>query len=177
MMRSVPLPSRSPALRALPRVLALCAVPLAMAVPAGAQALAPAEAAAPRYSFAPVDGGALKLDRETGRVSLCAKGSSGFTCEAVPDSRDAYEAEIARLQGEIDALRRAARQGRPLPPLPPQAQVPPQGQLPPVPPPGATPPVPDMSDIDRALSYAEQVYRRLKAFVDDLRAGNGQERL
>lgn len=89
-------PRFAPPRFALP-ALALCPLLLAVAGPAAAQGPVPAETTAPRFSFAPVDGGALKLDRETGRVSLCAKGPTGFACEAVPDTRDAYEAEIARL--------------------------------------------------------------------------------
>lgn len=139
------------------------------AVPAAAQ-MAPAEVAAataaPRYAFAPVEGGALKLDRETGRVSLCAKRDTGFTCEAVPDSRDAYEAEIARLQRENEALRAAVAKISPPGPVPPA----------PLPPPGVAP-EPDMSELDRALDYAERFYRRLKGFIDDLRSSNQGERL
>lgn len=132
-----------------------------LAAPAFAQAPAPppGETAAPRFSFAPVEGGALKLDRETGRVSLCAKRGTGFTCEAVPDSRDAYETEIARLQAENEALRRSAQ----LPPIPP---------LPPTPGPNA-----DTSDMDRALDYAERFYKRLRGLIDEFRAPNGQEKL
>ena len=110
-----------------------------------------------------MEGGALKLDRETGRVSLCAKRGTGFTCEAVPDTRDAYEAEIARLQAENDTLRRSA-QLPPIPPLPPS--------------PGAGPNAsPDTSDIDQALAYAERFYRRLRGLIDEFRSPNGQERL
>lgn len=134
--------------------LGLCAA--AMVVPAAAQAPVPAETTAPRFSFAPVEGGALKLDRETGRVSLCAKGPTGFACTAVPDTRDAYEAEIARLKAENNALRAGA-----------QAKAP-------APPPG-TPP--DMSDLDRAFSYMEHFYRRLRSMIEEYRAPDGQERL
>ncbi len=121
----------------------------------------PGDTPAPRFSFAPVEGGALKLDRETGRVSLCAKRGTAFTCEAVPDSRDAYEAEIARLQAENENLRRSAQ----LPPIPP---------LPPSPGPNAGP---DTTDMDRAFAYAERFYRRLRGMIDEFRAPNGQEKL
>ncbi len=145
--------------------LSLAAVFAAALVAAPAFAQVPAspagETAAPRCSFAPVEGGALKLDRETGRVSLCAKRGTGFTCEAVPDSRDAYEAEIARLQAENETLRRSAQ----LPPIPP---------LPPTPGPNASP---DTSDMDRALDYAERFYKRLRSLIDEFRAPNGQEKL
>jgi len=106
----------------------------------------------PRFAFAPVEGGALKLDTENGKVSLCAKGAGGFACTAVPDSRDAYEAEIARLQAENEALRRGGAAASP----------------------GAGTPG---SQLDAALGYAEQLYGRLKQMVDELRAPNSGERL
>lgn len=122
----------------------------------------PGETLAPRFSFAPVEGGALKLDRETGRVSLCTKRGTGFTCEAVPDTRDAYEAEIARLQAEIATLRRSA-QAVPPSPVPPQLT-----------PPGTTP---GASELDQAFDYAERFYRRLKGMIDEWRAPSGRENL
>jgi hypothetical protein len=59
-----------------------------------------------RYSFHPVDEGFMRLDGRTGGVSLCARRSAGWTCQAVADDRLALEAEIARLQGENIALKR-----------------------------------------------------------------------
>ncbi|MFS8043798.1 MULTISPECIES: hypothetical protein [Xanthobacter] len=140
----------------------LLALGLLACGPAAAQGTAAAETTTPRFSFAPVEGGALKLDRETGVVSLCAKRPSGFTCEVVPDARDAYEAEIARLKAEVDGLRRG------------MAQAP--GQ--PAPAPGAKSDTrPDTSDLDQAFAYAERFYRRLKGLIDELRTPSGEERL
>ena len=121
------------------------------AVRQGLPSVAPPGPAAPRFTFTPVEGGTLKLDTHTGRASFCAKGPAGFSCEAVPDSREAYEAEIARLQQEIAAL----KAGKP----------------------GAAPLPGDPSELDAALDYAERFYLRLKAFIDRMRATEGQERL
>ncbi|MEP9351011.1 hypothetical protein [Xanthobacter sp. KR7-225] len=121
------------------------------AVRQGLPSVAPPGPAAPRFTFTPVEGGTLKLDTQTGKASLCAKGPAGFSCEAVPDSRDAYEAEIARLQQEIAAL----KAGKP----------------------GAAPLPGDPSELDAALDYAERFYLRLKAFIDRMRAAEGEKRL
>ena len=116
---------------------------------------APAPAAAgPRYAFAPVEGGALKLDTRTGKVSLCAKTATGFTCEAVPDSRDAYEAEIARLQREIAQLK-----GSPAP----NAGT------------GTSPG--GSAELDQALNYAEQLFRRFRSMIQSLSEEPSQQKL
>lgn len=110
-----------------------------------------------RFAFAPVPGGALKLDTQTGRVSLCTTSATGFACIAVPDTRDAYEAEIARLQEEIATLKR--------------------GGAPPAASPEAPGTPPAASDLDTALGYAERFYRRLKQMIDDLRRPDQSETL
>lgn len=136
---------------------AVLAVPAVASAQTGAGTAAPgipappADANAPRFSFAPVEGGALKLDRVTGRVSLCAKGPTGYTCEAVPDSRDAFEAEIARLQKEIAALKAGAG------------------------PNAGTGTAPDgTSEFDQALDYAERIYRRLRTMIEGFSSGSGE---
>ncbi|MFG1429844.1 hypothetical protein V5F44_02115 [Xanthobacter sp. V2C-8] len=106
----------------------------------------------PRFAFAPVEGGALKMDTQTGQVSLCTKGTGGFACTAVPDTRDAYEAEITRLQAEIATLKKGAA----APGAPPQAEP---------------------SDVDRALDYATHLYRRFRQLIDEMKAPDQSETL
>ncbi|OYY83501.1 MAG: hypothetical protein B7Y12_15180 [Rhizobiales bacterium 24-66-13] len=130
----------------------LLLVPVAHAAePAAPGTPAPPSApAGPRYSFSPVEGGALKLDTQTGQVSFCGKGSAGYSCEAVPDSRDAYEAEIARLQARIATL-----EGKP-------ATAPNAGSS----------YLPSQSDFDAALDYAERAFRRLRDLVNGTPSGD-----
>ncbi|MDE1568714.1 hypothetical protein [Aquabacter sediminis] len=132
-------------------VLALAAAPaLAQMPPAPPAPPGPPAPPAPpqaRYSFAPVEGGALKLDTLTGKVSFCGRSNGNYLCEAVPDTRDAYEAEIGRLQQQVETL---------------------QGGKPKA---GEAPPATDESNLDAAMDYAERVMRRLKQMLDNLRAG------
>ncbi|GGF87258.1 hypothetical protein GCM10007301_53960 [Azorhizobium oxalatiphilum] len=108
------------------------------------EAMVPAEARG-RYSFQPVDGGVLKMDSQTGMVSLCSRGAGGsFSCLAVPDSRDAYEAEIARLQAQL------AGKG-------PAATVDSGNKL--------TVPLPSQNDLDAAYAYAAGLYNRMKNYI------------
>ena len=66
-----------------------------LAAPAQAEEL---ETQGGRYSFHRADDGYLRLDERTGQVTLCNRRPAGWLCQAVPDDRLAFEAEIARLQ-------------------------------------------------------------------------------
>lgn len=106
-----------------------------------------------RFSFTPVDGGVLKLDTQTGRVSMCSNGSGGFACVAVPDSRDAYEAEIARLQAQLDG--KAAGGGSVAPGTSTQ-----NGRT------TLSVPLPNQQDLDAAYNYAAHLYNRMRNYMD-----------
>src|SRR5688572_24209289 len=71
---------------------------------------AAAEDSAGRYSFAPVEGGVLRLDAITGEVTLCRAGTEGASCAPNPagtghagDTVEAAE-RIAALERRIAAL-------------------------------------------------------------------------
>jgi hypothetical protein len=92
--------TRMPVLPAIAAVAALLAV-----APACAQTAPDNDRG--RYKFSPTaDGGVLKLDTRTGSVSNCAKrDTAGWACYAVPDERDALDAEIGRLQADNTRLK------------------------------------------------------------------------
>src|ERR1700692_4492271 len=50
-----------------------------------------------RFTFFRANDGFLRLDGRSGQVSTCTKRSAGWLCEALPEERAAFEAEIARL--------------------------------------------------------------------------------
>ncbi len=60
-----------------------------------------------RYQFNRIEDGYLRLDVRTGQVSLCSRHAIGWACVAVADDRAAFDGEIARLQGENAALKKA----------------------------------------------------------------------
>lgn len=69
-----------------------------------------------RYSFHRVDEGYLRLDLQTGYVSLCSRHTIGWTCQTIADERIALEAEIERLQADNSALKKELlAHGLPLP--------------------------------------------------------------
>lgn len=76
---------------------------LGMTLPVAAQSDEP-EAAEGRYSLQEVRAGVLRLDRETGEVSLCRDRDQGWACELIADDRAVYTEELDRLEAENAAL-------------------------------------------------------------------------
>jgi len=110
-----------------------------------------------RYSFSKQADGVLRLDTQTGEVSLCSQRTVGWACQAVPDDRAVLENEIARLRRENVLLKKdILARGLPLPA-------------------GATSEPPAMSehqhlpgfndnaDVDRVLALARRAWHR---FID-----------
>ncbi len=107
-----------------------------------------------RYQFNRVEDGYLRLDLKSGQVSLCSRLPVGWACQAVPDDRAAYDGEIARLQGENAALKKAMLdRGLALP----------SGVAPDVPAARREPDLklPSHADVDRMVTAVEKVWRRL----------------
>jgi hypothetical protein len=58
-----------------------------------------------RYSFNRVNDEFLRLDNQTGQVTVCRAHAVGWGCEAVPEDRAALDKEIGRLQNEVSELK------------------------------------------------------------------------
>jgi hypothetical protein len=103
--------------------------------------------------------GYVRLDTQTGAVSLCSQKTVGWACEAAPEDRAVLESEIARLRSENAALKtEIIERGLPLPPgvapEPPAAQ---NGEL--------TVHLPSDADIDRMVAFAGHVWHRFMEAV------------
>jgi hypothetical protein len=108
-----------------------------------------------RYTFNKVPDGFLRLDTQTGEVSLCSQRSVGWACTALPEDRAVLEDEIGRLRSENGALKKELlSRGLPLPskaaPSPPVVQNGPPALR-----------SPGNADIDRMMAFVGQVWRRL----------------
>jgi hypothetical protein len=57
-----------------------------------------------RYAFVPTAEGALRLDTETGEVSLCTSAGNGVACTRVAENIRLTLGERARLEAEVAAL-------------------------------------------------------------------------
>jgi len=106
-----------------------------------------------RFSFFRAEDGYLRLDARTGQVSLCTKRQAGWLCQALPEDRAAFEAEIARLQLENAALKKEVlAHDLPLP----------REATPEQPPPAAD------REINHIISVIENVWRRLVAMIQSV---------
>jgi hypothetical protein len=130
-----------------------------------------------RYSFHRIGEGFVRLDSRTGQVSQCGWSASGWSCKVVPDERAALDSAIARLQFENAALKRSIlSKGLELPadvtavPPTPQARAPdkptPPASVPDTSP--RPPQVPSEADLDRAITYIKNVWRKLVDMMIDL---------
>ena len=108
-----------------------------------------------RYTFSKVADGFLRLDTQTGEVSICSQRTVGWACQAVPEDRAVLEREIARLRHENAALKKdMLARGLPLPagtlPEPPVVR---DGDH-------ALPPRLH-SDLDRMMALVDRMWHRL----------------
>jgi hypothetical protein len=126
-----------------------------LAVPARAEEPTP-DTAGGRYIFSKQGDGFLRLDTQSGAVSLCREEGVGWACQAAPDDRALFEREIARLQSENAALKKTLlAHNLALPPgataEAPSAQNEPSLRL------------PSDAEIDRMVAFVGQLWQR---FVD-----------
>jgi hypothetical protein len=120
-----------------------------------------------RYALSPVTDGVIRLDTRTGAVSTCSNTGTGWACYAVPDERDALDAEIGRLEADNEKLKAqlAAREptvsgkiDEALPKTDPLKKPEPkvaEGER------KIEIPLPSDRDMDRVMSFLEQAWRRL----------------
>ena len=98
----------------------------------------------------------MRLDTQTGEVSLCSQRTVGWACQAVPEDRAVLENEIARLRAENAALKKdILARGLPLPagtlPEPPVVRDGDHGAA----------AAPAMPIIDRMVALVGQLWHRL----------------
>jgi hypothetical protein len=119
-----------------------------------------------RYTMSPIPEGKLRLDTRTGTVSTCTRNDAGWACYAVPDERSALDAEIGRLQAEVEKLKgqlaagptvsgkidEALPKSDPLKKAEPKAA---EGER------RIEIPLPSDHDVDRVMAFLERAWRRL----------------
>ncbi len=69
------------------------------------------EANAERYTLEKSESGFVRLDRQTGAVTLCTEDQGTLTCRMAADERAAYDEDLARLEKRVEALERQLADG------------------------------------------------------------------
>lgn len=104
---------------------------------------------AERYALERTDTGYVRMDRQTGEMSICTETSGDLVCRKASDERDDEDdrGEIGRLRQRIDALetRLAALEA-----------APPKDEL------------PSEETVEQTLSIMERFFRRFVGIVQDL---------
>jgi hypothetical protein len=118
--------------------------------------------------MSPVDGGFLRLDKQTGAVAMCAHTGNDWACKPVEDQTSApssnelsrLEAENKELKDHVKALQESLETERPGPPPPggPLAEGPPGGKA----------QLPTDEEVDQALDYLSRVYKKVREHIKDL---------
>jgi hypothetical protein len=122
-----------------------------------------------RYSFHRTGDKFIRLDSRTGQVSQCGWIATGWSCNAVPDERAALESEIARLQRENAALKKTVLgKGMDLPSdiKPDIAERKDEARK--QPDVSTAPKLPSDAELDRAVAFMKNVWRRLVELMTDL---------
>jgi hypothetical protein len=125
--------------------------------------------ASERFTMSPVDGGFLRLDKQTGAVAMCAKANSEWACKPVDDqTASAPSSKPSHLEAENRDLRERVREleelleTRPLGPPPPHDAPLTDG------PPGGISQLPTDEEVDQALDYISRVYKKIREHIKDL---------
>jgi hypothetical protein len=122
-----------------------------------------------RFTMSPVDGGFLRLDKQTGAVTMCARTGNDWACKPVDDQTKAassdelsrLEAENKELKDRVKTLEESLETGKPSPPPPgggPLAEGPPGGKA----------QLPTDEEVDQALDYLSRVYKKVREHIKDL---------
>ena len=132
------------------RALLLAAAGASLTISAAAD---PALETKGRYTMTPVEGGFMRLDTETGAVSLCTRKADAWSCEPVTDKSTSND-DKARLEAENKDLKDRIRAL--------------EGGSAATEPPGGVSKLPTEKEVDEALDYVERMYKKLRDRIQKL---------
>jgi len=112
----------------------------AIAVAASAASALPAGAEPGRYVMEKTEDGFIRMDTDTGEMSICTEKSGQIVCKLAADERAAFQDALDRLEERVSALEERA--GRALA-------------------------VPSEEEFDRGLDNMEKFFRRFLGIVEE----------
>ena len=119
-----------------------------------------------RFTMHPADGGVLRMDTQSGALSMCKQSSGSWTCTLVPDDRTALSDEISRLKSENSDLKSAVKRLEDLagvPGISGDAGKQHSGVQ-----------LPTEEDVDKAMSYVERMLKKFKDKLKELENTEGR---
>lgn len=69
------------------------------------------DAGTDRFTLEKSESGFVRLDRQTGAVTLCTEADGTLTCRMAADEGAAYDADLARLEKRVEALEKQIGEG------------------------------------------------------------------
>ncbi|AZO49113.1 MAG: hypothetical protein EOS54_06930 [Mesorhizobium sp.] len=110
-----------------------------------------------RYRLEKSANGYVRMDTQTGAMSICEERSGQLVCKMAADERAAFQDEVDKLQTSVKALdERVAKLENSL-----SARL--ESQL------------PSEEDFNKTLGYMEQFFRTFKDIVKDMDKENGDD--
>ncbi|PYE86379.1 hypothetical protein [Phyllobacterium leguminum] len=106
-----------------------------------------------RYTMEKTDKGYIRLDTQTGDISVCADQSGQMVCRLAPDDRRAYEDELAALDARVKRL---------------EEQVSAYNKLPPA----LRDALPTDEEFEKTMGYMERFFRRFMDIVKNFDNGS-----
>ena len=146
------------------RTFVICAAVTATAMTALAGTAAAQGDKGGRFAMSPVEGGMMRLDTETGAMSLCKRAGDQWACEPLPDSARAQVQELDKTKRELAEAKATIKHLE-------EMLLGKDGEVKPADKPGFK--LPSEQDVDQAMDYVE---RMLKKFRDRLKQLEGQEK-
>lgn len=128
---------------------------IALATSLALGALAPATSAAERYELKPVEGGFLRLDRDSGLTEFCKPSGEGYACRPTAEGASADAAMIAALEKRVAELEAKVKALSGDPAKSAASRDP-------------TLDLPSDEQVDRVASFLERALKRLKQIAGDV---------
>ncbi len=118
-----------------------------------------------RFTMHPADGGVLRLDTQTGVLSMCRQSGGSWSCAMMPDDRAAVTDEIERLKAENNELKTAIKRLEDMAGVPAEPGYKPK----------STAGLPTEEELDKAMSYVQRMLKKFKDKIKELEGPDGKK--
>lgn len=113
-----------------------------------------AHAQTARFALEKTEDGFVRMDTETGQMSVCSLTNDQLVCKMAADERTAFDADIAALEDRVALLEQRLGEG---------AATAPEGDL------------PNEQEFEQTLDYMERFMNRFLGIVEGFSDGDTQE--